>query len=84
MENMGFAPPDTGTPVTAVKSRDPISLNILMVLSSILSDMCSIRLKRVWSASFLVFSAWEAATSLFNRNCSFSAPRRTLRSPSLS
>jgi hypothetical protein len=47
MENMGVRPPDTGTPVTAVKSRDPISLNILMVLSSILSDMCSIRLKRI-------------------------------------
>jgi hypothetical protein len=76
--------PDTGAPVTAVNSRAPISLNTLTVLSSKLSDMRSIRLNKIWSARFLFFSACEAATSLFSRNCSLSAPRRDLRSLYLS
>jgi hypothetical protein len=50
-------------PNIAVKSSDPISLNILMVLSSILSDMCSNRLERVWSASLLVFAPSEAGAA---------------------
>ena len=33
MENMGVRPPDTGTPVTAVKSRAPISLNTIILIS---------------------------------------------------
>jgi hypothetical protein len=76
MENIGVRPPDTGTPVTAVKSRAPISLNTLRVLSSILSDIRSIWVNRIWSPRFLVFSAWEAAPSVRSEGADDSFPYR--------
>jgi len=73
--------PSTGSPnagrteiVEIPISSAPLSLNSLMVLSNMSSDMRSIRLNRIWTPRVLMFSACNPAIYLLNKNSSFSAP----------